>query len=53
MLQKRSEKEEVSLKWNSILLKNHALEKCGCKNEKKKHPAHFTYYFEYSFLDNK
>ena len=52
MLQKRSEKDEISLKWNSILLKNDAPETCACKNEKI-HSAHSTYYFEYSFLDKK
>ena len=52
MLQKRSEKQEISLKWNSILLKNHAPETRDCKNEKS-HSAQFTYYSEYSFLDKK
>ena len=52
MLQKRSEKQEISLKWNSILLKNHAPETRDCKNEKS-HSAQFAYYSEYSFLDKK
>ena len=49
---KEVKRRKISFKWNSILLKNHAPETCGCKNEKS-HPAQFTYYSEYSFLNKK
>ena len=44
---KEVKRRKISFKWNSILLKKHAPETCGCKNEKS-HPVQFTYYSEYS-----